>query len=89
MKAHILVLPLMLAALAVASGCGEESQAEKEAVNNCPGVAQAFEGKCGSKEQDERTKHDEQVESEGHEIEGVIKHRAAEESANAIEEATK
>lgn len=80
---------MVLAALAFGSGCGEESQAEKEAVKNCPGVSQAFEGKCGSKEQDEQTKHAEQVEHEKSEVEGVIKHRAAEESANAIEEATK
>ncbi len=87
MKSNIAVLSV-LAALLLA-GCGEESQAEQEAVKNCPGVSQAFEGKCGSKAQDEQTKHEEQVESEEHEAEAVIKHRAAEETANQIEEAAK
>jgi hypothetical protein len=68
---------------------GHQSQANQEAVQHCPGVAQAFEGKCGSVRQDEQTQHDEQVESEAHEVEGVIKHRAAEETANAVEGAAK
>jgi hypothetical protein len=33
--------------------------------------------------------HQKQVESEGHEVEGVLKKRKAEESANAVEEASR
>lgn len=88
-SAVVLTIVIFVVGIVVFGGGNGESRAEKEAVQNCPGVAQAFEGKCGSKEQDERTKHDEQVESEAHEVEGVIKKRKAEETAGAVEEATK
>jgi hypothetical protein len=62
-----------------------ESQAERAASQNCPSFSTRANGECGSVQADEQAKHKEQVESEEHEAEAVIKKRAAEADANAIE----
>jgi hypothetical protein len=74
MKARILILPAVLIALVV-PGCGQ-TQAQEEA------SSKAF------YEQEQHEKHEEAVKEEKGEVEGVLKKREAEESANAVEEAS-
>lgn len=88
MKARIFVLSVVLAALAV-SGCGNAEE--------CPSGSVYSEGpnkgQCASKEavqhSEAQEKHDEEVKKEEGEAEAVLKKRQAEETANAVEEATK
>lgn len=87
MKVRILVL--MAAAVLAISGCGgTETPAEKAASENCPSFSARANGECGSVQADHQAKHKEEVESEAHEAEAVIKHRAAEETASQLERAT-
>jgi hypothetical protein len=62
-----------------------ETAPERAASENCPSFSARANGECGSVQADEQAKHKEAVESEAHEAESVIKKRAAEENANAIE----
>jgi len=62
-----------------------ETASERAASENCPSFSARANGECGSVQADEQAKHKEAVESEAHEAESVIKKRAAEENANAIE----
>jgi hypothetical protein len=66
-----------------------ETPAEKAASYNCPSFSARANGECGSVQSDEQAKQKEEVESEQHEGEAVIKKRKAEGTASAIEEATK
>lgn len=63
--------------------------AEERASLNCPSFSARANGECSSVQADEQAKHKEQVESEAHEVEGVIKKRKAEEAASAVEGAGK
>lgn len=86
MKAKIFGLPMVLAVLVVASGCGGSEQ-------ECPSGSVYSEGpnkgQCAGKQAVESSeaheKHAKEVESEEHEAESVIKQRKAEETANAVE----
>jgi hypothetical protein len=71
------------------SNTKSETPAERAASENCPSFSARANGECGSVQADEQTKHKEEVESEEHEAESVIKKRKAEETAGAVEEATK
>lgn len=59
--------------------------AEERASINCPSFSARANGECGSVQADEQAKHKEEVESEAHEAESVLKKRRAEETANAVE----
>lgn len=83
------VLAVVLLVVGIVVFGGRESRGNQEAVQDCPGVAQGVEGKCGSVQQDEQTKHEEQIDKEKNEVENVLKKRQAEETAGAIEEASK
>jgi hypothetical protein len=81
---------LAIAALVLAApGCG--------ATQKCPDVgqsvkdlaAQDYEGRCATRQDVEHEKHSEQIKKEEGEVESVIKKRAAEETANALEGATR
>lgn len=84
MKVRISVLAI-LAALALAGCSGGETTAEKAASENCPSFSARANGECGSVQADQQAKHKEEVQSELHETEGVLKKRRAEEAASAVE----
>jgi hypothetical protein len=63
--------------------------AEERASINCPSFSARANGECGSVQADEQAKHKEEVESEAHEAESVLKKRKAEETASAVEGAGK
>lgn len=83
------VVAVVLLVVGIVVFGGHQSQANQEAIQDCPGVAQGLEGKCGSVQQDEQTKHEEQIDKEKNEVENVLKKRQAEETAGAIEEPSK
>ncbi len=78
---------VLLAALAI-SGCGSS---EPECPSGSVYTEGPQKGQCASKQAVESSeaheKHDEEVKKEEGEVESVIKHRAAEETANQIERA--
>lgn len=83
--AALAVIAIIIWVVAFSHKPAPETQAEKAASNNCPSFSARANGECGSVQADEQAKHKEEVESEEHEAESVIKKRAAEENANAIE----
>jgi len=78
------VIVIVVLVLVLGNNKGE-SQAERAASQNCPSFSARANGECGSVQADEQAEHKEQVESEAHEAEAVIKKRAAEADANVIE----
>jgi hypothetical protein len=89
MKTRIFVLPAVIAALVLASGCGNTQECSSGSVYS----EGPNKGQCASKEAVEHSeaqeKHEQEVKKEASEVEGVIKKRQAEETANAIEGAAK
>jgi len=84
MKSTAALAAALLAAFAVA-GCKGETTAEKAASEHCPSFSARANGECESVQADGQAKHKEEVESEEHEAEDVIKKRRAEETASAVE----
>jgi hypothetical protein len=70
-------------------GCGSGQKCPNVGQSANDYAAQEFEHRCPTKGDAEQDKHKEDVESEAHEAEDVIKKRATESNASAVEEAAK
>jgi hypothetical protein len=82
------LLAVLVAGL-VTSGCGSGMKCPNVGQSEKDLAAQEYENRCPTKEDVEQGKQKEEVESEAHEAESVIKQRKAEETANAVEQAAK
>jgi hypothetical protein len=84
MKSRAALAAALLTAL-VLTGCSGTQHCSNVGQSANDYAAQEYEDRCPSKQDVERDKHSEEVQSELHEAEGVLKKRRAEETASAVE----